>query len=181
MPDTVPPVSRLHRNSFRSLVTNHGLISLSCFRHEKRWVTLVPLPGSHLTTMIAHMNCVALDGKTRLAVRTSRSCSSVPFQFLPTQIEDNKPSPIGEGLDQSSVTASRRHKLRDHLSGLPPRKSCGHGNPVTGKNLFLFVAGEFVSPAGRAFNQPPRVGAMDDHKTVRGCNRRGQTCGATQQ
>src|SRR6266566_5443397 len=76
--------------------------------------------------------------------------------------------------------ASRRYKLRDDLGDLPPCKSWGNGNPVTGKNLFLFVGGELVSPVGRAFNQPPRVGTMEGHKTVRGCNGRGQTCGATQ-
>src|SRR2546429_5111486 len=56
--------------------------------------------------------------------------------------------------------------FRSHLGGLPACKPLGHGNPVKGKNLFLFVAGEFVSPVGRAFNQPPRVGTMEDHKTV---------------
>ena len=74
----------------------------------------------------------------------------------------------------------RRYKLRNHLSGLPSCQSCGHGDPVPGKNLFLFIAGEFVSPAGRAFNQSPRVRTMDCHKTVGGSNGRSQTGGRTQ-
>ena len=74
----------------------------------------------------------------------------------------------------------RRYKLRNHLSGLPSCQSCGHGDPVTGKNLFLFIAGEFVSPAGRAFNQSSRVRTMDCHKTVGGSNGGSQTGGRTQ-
>ncbi len=108
--------------------TRKGTTARSELRITRRW--------THDSSLTAcDFECSASDSPLRdlqvlVAIRRARclsgcGCPAGPSSWVPE--------------------ASRRHKSRDHLSGLPPSESWAHGNPVTAKNLFLFIAGELFS------------------------------------
>ena len=61
IPDTAPPVNRLRRSCrslSRRLLANRGFDIVWFFRHEKRWFTIVLLPGSQLTPYTSEPFCL---------------------------------------------------------------------------------------------------------------------------